>query len=387
MSDSNLVAREPRKKAKKERTGSMDALLVRRAYGDEPLLADIKLTDPDYRMKIMHALNWASASFDAATFKKITLEYLHDKEEYLFLKEMSDCWFIGGVGPGAYIRMNNAPTTPESDTFFKECLEKLKVKYIQIKEDEALEKEAAADISSNLSSDQISKIEYQSLYTIFDNMIKENQITSDKIYDILRAKSPTQTTLHSLMNHYSDNVSDCMKSAELKLKPIEKKFNQMLRSSSQEIVNVLEKVLINVRAENKLNKIRKPSKKKVKPAQMQIKNLKFKEADNSLKLVSIPPTSIIAAPTLVTYNSKTRKVSIYYAKNTDGLSVKGTTIQNFDTGRSKNKTLRKPEELIDHLVGTSLNRFEKVFAGVKAKESIPNGRINEDTLLLKVFKV
>ena len=120
---------------------------------------------------------------------------------------------------------------------------------------------------------------------------------------------------------------------------------------------------------------------------MQIRKLQFKETDASLKLVSIPPTAIIAAETLVTFNTKTRKVAIFYAKNTDGLSVKGTTIVNYDAERSMTKTLRKPEEMIEHLIGTSLKRFEKVFEGIKAVQTTPKGRINSDVMLLKTFKV
>jgi len=387
MSDTEEVSRTPRKKAKKERAGSMDAILVRRAYGDEFSWAGVKITDPDYSMKMQHALNWASATFDAAAFKRITLEYMKDVEEYAFLKDMPDYWFIGGVGPGAYLRVSKAPMKEESDIFFKQCLENLKIKYTAIKEEELKEKELQADITNKLTAEQSAKLEYVGLYSFLDNMIRENKIDNNIVYDILRSRTPTHLALRSLMDHYTDNVQSCDLYAQKKLSTNEKKFNQTLRSGSQEIVAVLEKVLTNVRAENKLNKIRKPSKKKIKPAQMQIKNLKFKESDSSLKLVSIPPSTIIAAPTLVTFNCKTRKVAIYYAKNTDGLSVKGTTIQNFDAEKSKTKSLRKPEELIEHLIGTSLNRFEKVFLGIKAKEGSPNGRINEETLLLKVFKV
>ena len=221
-----------------------------------------------------------------------------------------------------------------------------------------------------------------------DHLITTDNLDSDKVYDIIRSKSPSQQSLRMLVDHYKENITECDDySNSEKLKGNEKKYIQSMRLGAINIVKVGEKILGNVRAENKLNKIRKPRKKKNKPAQMQIKNLKFKESDSTLKLVSILPTAIIAAPTLITFNTESRKVAIYYAKNTDGLSVKGTTIQNFDPEKSKMKTLREPEEIIEHLIGTSVNRFEKVFVGIKAKESVPNRRLNEDTLLLKVFKM
>jgi len=382
---SDEVSRVAKKRVKRERTGSFDAVQLRQAYGEEPTWEGVKVTDENYRVKLMQAYNWANASFDTSTLKKITTEYMQNNEEFAFLKELPDYYFIG-VGSMAWLRMNKAPFTKESNQIFIDCLEKLKVRYEKLKQDELKEKEIVADTSNKLSAEQTARLEYVGLYSMLDNLIKTDNIDGDKVYDILRSRQPTQQALRLLADHYKTNVEECDTYGANKLKLNEKKFNQLLRSGSQEIVAVVEKVLSNVRSENKLNKIRKLRKRRIKPAQMQVKNLKFKESDGSLKLVSIPPASIIAAPTLITFNSKTRKVSIYYAKNTDGLSVKGTTIQNFDTEKSKSKTLRKPEEMVGHLIGTSLFRFEKVFEGIKAKLDKPNGRINDDTLLLKIFK-
>lgn len=381
---SEEVSRAPRKKAKKERTGSFDAVMQRRAHGDEPTWEGVKITDTDYQIKIIQAFNWASSSYDPATFKKIALEYMQGVEEYAFLKELPDYYFISGVGSGAWIRMCKAPTTPESDLFFKGCLETLKIKHALIKEEELREKLIVQDISAKLTAEQSATLEYVGLYSFIDHLTTTKQLDSDKVYDIIRAKSPSQLALRRLVEHYKETVAECDVNSTTDTK--EKKFVKLLRTGAYDTVTVIEKILSNVRAENKLGKIRNPRKKKLKPAQMQVKDLQFKESDAALKLVSIPPTSIISAPTLVTFNTETRKVAIYYAKNTDGLSVKGTTIQNFDSSKSKSKTLRKPEDVIEHLIGTSVNRFEKVFAGIKAKENTPNGRLNEDTLLLKVFK-
>ena len=382
---SDEVSRTPRKKAKKERTGSFDAVLLRRAQGDEPIWENVKITDADYQSKLIQAYNWASVSFDSATFKKIAIEYMQGVEEYSFLKELPDYCFIGGVGPGSWLRMSKAPTTPESDLFFKNNLDNLRKKYQDMKLEEQREKEVIKDISAKLTAEQSATLEYVSLYSFLDHLTTEKKLDSDKVYDIIRSKSPSQMALRRLVEHYKETILEC--DANNSTDPKEKKFIKLLRAAAHEIVSVIEKILSNVRAENKLGKIKNPRKKKLKPAQMQVKDLQFKESDSALKLVSIPPVTIISAPTLITFNTQSRKVAIYYAKNTDGLSIKGTTVQNFDSEKSKSKTLRKPEDVIEHLIGTSVNRFEKVFAGIKAKQNSPNGRLNEDTLLLKVFKV
>ena len=194
-------------------------------------------------------------------------------------------------------------------------------------------------------------------------------------------------TLRLLQNHYSENVNDADKYSDKKSSIVVKKYVNNLRDYSAAIVMQVAKILNNTKAEQKLDKVRRPRRKKIKPVNMQVKNLQFKERDEGLKLVSISPTALVHAQTLVVFNTKTRKVGMYYAKNVDGLSIKGTTIQNYDETKSVQKTLRKPEDMIPHLTELSVKRYEKVFADIRAVETKMTGRINTDTLLLKVFKV
>jgi hypothetical protein len=94
------------------------------------------------------------------------------------------------------------------------------------------------------------------------------------------------------------------------------------------------------------------------------------------------------------YNTKTRKVGVYHAKNKDprglsrpgtGLTIKGTTIKDYDTEQSFQKTLRKPAEQIKNWTGNAKTRFAKAFEEVKAVETKLNGRLNDTTIILKAF--
>ena len=68
-----------------------------------------------------------------------------------------------------------------------------------------------------------------------------------------------------------------------------------------------------------------------------------------------------------------------------GLSVKGTTILDFDPETSMQKTLRKPKEQISNWTGNARTKFAKAFDEVKTTDTKLNGRLNEHTLLLKTF--
>jgi hypothetical protein len=68
------------------------------------------------------------------------------------------------------------------------------------------------------------------------------------------------------------------------------------------------------------------------------------------------------------------------------LSVAGTTIQNFDPDLSAAKKLRKPEEALKAMLACTKPQLKKFLSTLTTTEAKLTGRINEDTILLKVLK-
>jgi hypothetical protein len=139
-------------------------------------------------------------------------------------------------------------------------------------------------------------------------------------------------------------------------------------------------------AEAKLNK--KPRAKKVKPAEDLVKKLKFCKTDDSLGIVSVPPAQIIGSKEIWIYNTKTRKLGKYVANEFQELSVKGTSVVNFNESTSVQKTMRKPAEQLKAFKDLNTQKrmetwFEK---DVKTTDIKLNGRFNEDIVILKVYK-
>lgn len=124
---------------------------------------------------------------------------------------------------------------------------------------------------------------------------------------------------------------------------------------------------------------RAPNKEKI------VSKLKFLKEEKTLKLVSINPVDIIGAQELWAYNIKTRKLYKYIADSLTGpLGIKGTSIINFDTAKSVGKTLRKPDEKLKEFAKASKVQLRKFLDEIKATETVGNGRINLDMILLKV---
>jgi hypothetical protein len=134
--------------------------------------------------------------------------------------------------------------------------------------------------------------------------------------------------------------------------------------------------------EAKVNK--KPRKTKAVSKDKLIAKLKFKKTDEPLKLVSVNPADIIGAQELWVFNSKTRKLGKYVAEEFKELGVKGTTITGFSEMKSVQKTLRKPAEQLAAFKAAGKVVLRKFLEDINAVDTKMNGRLNEETLLLKV---
>jgi len=179
-----------------------------------------------------------------------------------------------------------------------------------------------------------------------------------EIFDTIQNKDP------QLKEAYS-----CWKKADLK------KFMEFVRGFIAE----------SEKRASIIKSIRKPRKKKEKPAALQIAKLKYQEKDDSLGLVSIKPTEVIGSNQLWTFNTKTRMLTVYNAMSATGLSVKGTSILGLDEKTSISKKLRKPE-LAKSVVDAGKVSLRKIMDSIRAKEKIAKNRINSDTILLRTIK-
>jgi hypothetical protein len=129
---------------------------------------------------------------------------------------------------------------------------------------------------------------------------------------------------------------------------------------------------------------RKTRKPKAKSATKLVEKLKFLQTDDKYKLASIDPSTIVGAAELWVFNIKTRKLGKYIAQEHQTLQVKGTTIQFFDEKRSVQKTLRKPADQLKEFKSAGKVALRKFLEDIPTTDTKLNGRINPDTILLKV---
>ena len=84
--------------------------------------------------------------------------------------------------------------------------------------------------------------------------------------------------------------------------------------------------------------------------------------------------------------SKRRHNYLNNAEDAGGFSIKGTSLQNFSESKSIQKKLRKPEVSLPEIMNAGKVTLRNFMTGIRAVESPMNGRLNADTILLRVIK-
>ena len=219
------------------------------------------------------------------------------------------------------------------------------------------------------------------IYNLITDCEEALDTTQDfNVYNWLQAKEATPQAANALREYYSKFAAD-HEPDEFDT-PAMKKQRAQLKKYWEEFVLLIDRYINNKKAV----KVRKPREKKVKSAVELVKNLKFRKEDPSLKIVSVHPAEIIGCQQLWVYNTKYRKLTQYLALGPAGIQVKGTTVTGWDIESSTSKTLRKPEESLTALLSAGKVMLRSFISNIKTAESKPNGRINNECILVRVVK-
>jgi hypothetical protein len=209
---------------------------------------------------------------------------------------------------------------------------------------------------------------------------------SFKPYDFLVANNVPQSQLGKYEAVYQARFDELREAYEKTEEQVTEGYSHYKAADFKRIFAFIDQILNDIiqyrgvkKATKKVRAPKSVSKEKV------VSKLKYSKEDKTLRLVSINPADIIGAQELWVYNTKTRKLGKYIADSLKGpLSVKGTGIIGYDEHKSVSKTLRKPEEKLKEFAKATKVQLRKFIEDIKATETKLNGRINAETVLLRV---
>ena len=181
-------------------------------------------------------------------------------------------------------------------------------------------------------------------------------------------------------------VSELKEVIEGKDKQLKEGYSHMNNSEKKGLLNFVTKIITDTEKYAENNKpFRKPRKAKAISATNQVKDLNFLETDMENQVVSIDPSKIVGSNQLWLFNNKTNEIIKYDQADRAGLSVKGTTLQNFDVKTSCSKKLGvKTEHVLNRVLEGGTITLNKVMSEINSKTGTVTGRINNNMIILKV---
>jgi hypothetical protein len=206
-----------------------------------------------------------------------------------------------------------------------------------------------------------------------------------KVLNLLKGKQAKAAHARIIRDFYKRQHDEYVELQEGGCDQLKEAYRHLSKTQVKKITAFFQEILSAcdmLMQEAKVN--RKPRAKRPTDKSKVVAKMKYAKTHEPLKLVSINPEDIIGAKELWIYNTKSRKLGKYVSAEYQDLGVKGTSITGFDENQSVQKTLRKPEEQLKEFKAAGKVALRKFLEDIKAVDIKLNGRINEDTILLKV---
>jgi len=364
--------------------------------GEEPNFMGVEFKDESERkIAMMRAFHYYNYFNNGKVFKKDIIKYAKDELKYtkdqLELLSVSPDWACQ-LQSGALLRMRSRGFVIRDSEYLKiheniKSMERLGVKKLKedIKEEEKQAKAPVISVQDRIKA-KVGETILEDLDYMLDEWIKGESPSID-VYEAMKAHLlPSQAAKYVV--EWATKYRDELQASIDKLDDqVVEGYSHLSTKRKKEFLKWYEGIIADAqRFGSNTKTVRKARAKKPVSLEKQISKLKYLKESPENKLVSINPSQIIGATELWTYNVKYKALTRYIAESGMGFEIKGTTLIKYDTNTSQTRKLRKPEQTLAEVLSSAKTKGIKAFAALTTKPSTPNGRINEDTIILKVSK-
>jgi len=335
---------------------------------------------------LTRALNWYNYHSDTKESKKFTLSYLKEikasKTDIELLEKVSDDHFQN-LGFVCRMKLRGAPLDEKNEEWITSFIDKLKLKVKPVVE---------VVTQTNVISIQ-ERVEYKAKEYIgeiegaIDDCLFVHDFTLTTPYELMQGLGVKGAHTSHIIKFFQKRLGEIDEAIKGKDADLKEAYSHLAKPLLKEYSKFLNSIITDAgKLAHNAKLTRKPRKAKAKPVDKVISKLQFKKEDNGFKIASINPTDIVGCSSLWVFNTKTRKLGIYAAIDAGGLSVKGTTITNFNESTSIQKTIRKPNDVLPKVLSGGKIVLKKLLSEINATEQTLTGRINTDIILLRVIK-
>jgi hypothetical protein len=348
-------------------------------YGHEPKF-DRELS----KIELMSTLNWYTQNKDTKDAVKYANDYFkknHKLNVDSVIKNYSTTFgFVCRI-------LNNGGSVNEKElVWFNETIIKIKEDLAKPKVDVVVDdKPVQPNIQDRIrekASECIGELE-----GLLDEYILSKFTSNPKPYGIMHTLNIKGVHTNRILEHWKRIRAEYDNALTTEDELIKEGYSNFSKTEIKKIVGFCDSVITDaMKVVSEANKIRKPRQRKQKSPEQLVAKLRFMQLSNELKLESVDPKDIIGALQLWVYNTKSRKLGCYNAEDASGLSVKGSSIISFNESKSIQKKLRKPEVTLPEVLRGGKVYLRTALDEIKAVASTLNGRLNTDTILLRIIK-
>ncbi len=352
---------------------------------------EVQLAPETYRRDLIMALNYYNTNHDDKDKKKWFISHYAkvDKKTAVELLKVDEYHFRY-AGILARLQDGGSPLEEKELNYFNERVKFLKEQVgVRQKSQDKLDKKAASNAALVAAQPSIQQRMDEKAHelageieaAIDDFVLNKKSDFSTKNY--LSANLVTAPIAKRIGEFFVGTAKELREALEGEDKQLVEGYSHFTKRELKKFAEFVEGIVSDCNQQVQTAKAnRAPRKRKPVPAAKQVARVKYLKEFAELNLKSVNPANIIEATEVWIYNTKYRKVQVY--KSAHGLAVKGTTIVGFDTSESKSMTLRKPE---DFFKGLSLTKrpLAAKFKTLTTKPAVPNGRINEECIILGAF--
>ena len=237
------------------------------------------------------------------------------------------------------------------------------------------------EIVKERTSDFIAEID--NVIDSWDTMIDDK---SYSVYDELKKIDAPYNTAKAVCDYYKPQIAELRELIVDKTEDLVEAYSYMSKRQPKQYMNFLEQIVSDAEkfmtAKKAVRKTRKP---KAKTADKQVEKLQYLKDSNEFKIASIDPANIIGAMRVLVFNVKYKALTELVCERSSGFTVKGTTLQGFDVELSRSTKLRKPEVFLPIALKKTAKQIDKEWSNLTTKTNGANGRLNKDTVILRVM--
>lgn len=336
-------------------------------------------TEENYKMDLVHALNWYNAFRDEKNIRTYATEFVkkfHPSFSQVISKASDlELRQIGTLGRLIY---RNQYISPEHILLISNQLNSLQQKYRPVK-------------VKTVQSDSVNKISVQD--RIKESADKHAVAIDEAIDDFISSKSGTfDTKQHLMTNDISGPVAKRIADLYQPLyneitstdPSIQEGYSNFTKLQMRRFVTFVKNILDACAQHGVSAVVRKPRVKKAKPAAVVTAKVQYMKEHPELGIKSVEPIKLVGSKEVWLYNVQYRKLSLLKGTDSGILEVRGTSLYNYDLELSGTKTIRDPATFFKTLA-IGKRSLATAYKGITTKASPAKARLNDQTIILAVY--